>query len=387
MNHIYNKSYYEESYQEEGGGSYANKKLWYPFFDQIAQKIAETYQPKTVLDAGCAYGYLVEAFRKRGIESYGIDISEYAISHVDKSIQAFCSAQSITEPLPKEFPKKFDLIISIEVLEHLTAEEGEQALKNLCNYTDTFIFSSTDSDIEDITHINVQRKEYWARIFAQNGFFRELQQSLDYISPQADMYCKRDDIGNIIQEYEIKLRISQMKKNENSRSSILYFDMGNGFCEKEKRVIEHAINGEQMQFSVKLPQGIKDIRFDPIEGNYCIITDLQMKLEEKEIHCYPVNGEIKENIWIFNTVDPQIKIKETNFIHSSLLTVQGTIFLMKDVTVDISSLTTILKNEWDSYKIKDEIKEMKKSNLELCKQLENKYEMIERQMKRYRWRK
>lgn len=380
MNHIYNKSYYEESYQEEGGGSYANKKLWYPFFDQIAQKIAETYQPKTVLDAGCAYGYLVEAFRKRGIESYGIDISEYAISHVDKSIQAFCSAQSITEPLPKEFPKKFDLIISIEVLEHLTAEEGEQALKNLCNYTDTFIFSSTDSDIEDITHINVQRKEYWARIFAQNGFFRELQQSLDYISPQADMYCKRDDIGNIIQEYEIALRIAKSEEKKKYFSSYLYYDTGNGLNEKEKLILENSICEDKINFCIEIPNETKSIRLDPIEEKFCIITQLEVLLDDCYTYARPLNGIAYNDLWIFMNTDPQIDIELNG---KNKLEVKGNIFLIENMGMTlILQKLNMMENER-----KNTISEMSFDIKSVLTEIEKKLGKLEKTKKNHGWKK
>lgn len=36
----------------------------------------------SLLDWGCADGYLVKHLRRRGDEAWGLDISEYAISHV-----------------------------------------------------------------------------------------------------------------------------------------------------------------------------------------------------------------------------------------------------------------------------------------------------------------
>ena len=71
----YNVSYYENY----NGSSYGRTPEWLKFFDRISENIIKTLQPKSVLDVGCAYGLLVETLRDRGIEAFGMDISEYAI--------------------------------------------------------------------------------------------------------------------------------------------------------------------------------------------------------------------------------------------------------------------------------------------------------------------
>ena len=81
MSNMYNSYFFNEFYQENGGGNYTDAKRWMPFFEMIADKIVELFNPKTVLDAGCACGYLVAALRDRGVGAYGVDISEYAINH------------------------------------------------------------------------------------------------------------------------------------------------------------------------------------------------------------------------------------------------------------------------------------------------------------------
>lgn len=116
-------------------------------------------------------GHLVAALRDRGIEAYGIDISDYAISNVREDIRAYCFQGSLSEPLPEAMPKHYDLVISIEVLEHLYAEDGEKAIEQLCKLTDTIIFSSTPDDFSDPTHLNVQQREYWSSLFMNNGFW------------------------------------------------------------------------------------------------------------------------------------------------------------------------------------------------------------------------
>ncbi|HKQ08331.1 MAG TPA: class I SAM-dependent methyltransferase, partial [Blastocatellia bacterium] len=116
------KSYDAYYYAHGCGEPYQRSEKWLRFFRSVAERVVTGFQPSTVLDAGCAMGFLVEALRDKGIFAYGIDLSEYAISQVREDIRPFCRTGSLTEPLPQSY----DLIVCIEVLEHLSADEGQQ---------------------------------------------------------------------------------------------------------------------------------------------------------------------------------------------------------------------------------------------------------------------
>ena len=206
----YNKAFFNEFYAENGGGNYTDRNHWMPFFSSVADKIVEQFNPKSVLDAGCALGYIVEALRDRGVEAYGFDISEYAIEHVREDIRPYCFIHSITEKIPDSYPQNYDLVITVEVLEHLFPEMGAKAISNLCQYADTILFSSTPDDITDRTHVNVQLQEYWAKEFARNGFYRELTHPVSFLSPWAMLFSKKDDIPTVIFNYEMNLRINKV---------------------------------------------------------------------------------------------------------------------------------------------------------------------------------
>ena len=206
----YNKVFFNEFYAENGGGNYTDRNHWMPFFSGVADKIVEQFNPKSVLDAGCALGYIVEALRDRGVEAYGFDISEYAIEHVREDIKSYCFIHSITEKIPDSYPQNYDLVITVEVLEHLFPEMGSKAISNLCQYSNTILFSSTPDDITDRTHVNVQLQEYWAKEFARNGFYRELTHPVSFLSPWAMLFSRKDDIPTVIFDYEMNLRINKV---------------------------------------------------------------------------------------------------------------------------------------------------------------------------------
>jgi len=193
--------YDEYYYSHDCGRPYQRDDFWLNFFDQIAKRIIEQFEPKTVLDAGCAWGFLVEAFRNRGVKAFGVDISEYAIQNIFPDIRLYCWLGSITEP----FPKKYDLITSIEVLEHIPKREAEKAIENLCTHANEIVFSSTPFDYKEATHVNVHDPEYWAEQFARHGFYRDMEADMSFITSWAVRFVKAKRTGIwLVREYERK---------------------------------------------------------------------------------------------------------------------------------------------------------------------------------------
>lgn len=202
----YNKNYYDEY---SNGAGYENNKLWEYMFSNIADIIIQKYNPKTVLDIGCAFGYLVHALRKKGVESYGIDVSEYAINHADESVKPYLKNMSALDELPENFPKHYDLVVSIEMIEHLYEEDGLKVIDKMVSYADRVLISSTDDDYDDVTHFNVQKKEYWVDKFARKGFLRNLEDDVTFISYNTYLFEKAEsmDLYDVINHYEKSIKI------------------------------------------------------------------------------------------------------------------------------------------------------------------------------------
>lgn len=212
----YSEIYNEEYYRTSCGELPYTDKAWIPFYEKVADNIVNSIKPKTVLDVGCAMGYLVAALRDRGVEAYGIDVSEYAISKVREDISEYCKVNSALNSLPKEFPTKYDLLVTIEVIEHLYEEDSVLFLDKITNYSDDIIFSSTPDDIWETTHYNVQQPEYWIKRFASRKFFRDNGYDCSYISKQALRFRKRSiTIDNLIEDYERERRFT-LKSNEST---------------------------------------------------------------------------------------------------------------------------------------------------------------------------
>lgn len=199
------------------GRPYQHDAEWMAFFGGVADAIIKGIAPKTVLDAGCAWGFLVESLRKRGVEAYGVDISEYAIQHVSPDQQAYCQVGSVLEP----FPQRYDLIVNIEVLEHMPPADAEKAVENFCRFSDDILFSSTPFDYKEATHFNVQPPEHWAELFARQGFFRDVDFDASFLTPWAVRYRrKRETLPRLVRDYERKFFLL-WKENTDLRSLVV----------------------------------------------------------------------------------------------------------------------------------------------------------------------
>jgi SAM-dependent methyltransferase len=176
-------------FRHDCGVPYERNEHWLTFFAGVADGIVRDLHPISVLDAGCAMGFLVEELRKLGVDASGFDVSEYAISNVHESVAEHCRVGTLTEPLEG----RYDLITCIEVLEHLPPEESGAAVANLCAATDRILLSTTPEDFGEATHLNVQPPEAWSALMAQHGFHRDLDLDLSYLTPWATLYVRREE--------------------------------------------------------------------------------------------------------------------------------------------------------------------------------------------------
>lgn len=134
-------------------------------FVALAQEVAEyckKFKPKSVLDYGCGTGVYSEIFRREGFNILGQDIFK---SHRD-----YCKENY---PLLKVYqkPRQSDLMLMIEVAEHMTDQEIIKALEVVL--PQIILFSSTPNKTEfdgDWGHINIKTEKDWIAMFKELGY-------------------------------------------------------------------------------------------------------------------------------------------------------------------------------------------------------------------------
>lgn len=168
-------------------------------FGRVADAIVRELRPRRVLDVGCANGFLVACLWDRGVEAYGIDVSEAAINAVRPDVKPFCRLASATAAVEG----RYDLVTCIETLDHLTEPEARQALGNITGCTDTILFSSTPPGSDPLTQRNVRPLRSWVLLLGEAGFLPDLLFDASLVAPHAMLFRRSGSFrtDDIVQLY------------------------------------------------------------------------------------------------------------------------------------------------------------------------------------------
>ncbi|MDR7255328.1 SAM-dependent methyltransferase [Nocardioides sp. BE266] len=198
----YGRDYYNEAHLG-GHGDYSwDNEEWRTFFTRMAERLLAVAPAATVLDVGCARGLLVHAFLLQGVDATGIDVSEHAVASAHEDVRDRLSVASATEPIEG----RYDLITCIEVLEHMEASAAHDAIDAMTAATDRIVFSSTPSDLDEPTHINVHDTREWAAWFADRGFYRRTDVDLSFITSWAILFERAEPSSReLVDRYETVL--------------------------------------------------------------------------------------------------------------------------------------------------------------------------------------
>lgn len=221
--------HFDAHYYATGCGQpYSRSETWLRFFGSIADHIVRDVLPpraagapaSRVLDAGCAIGLLVEALRERGVDAGGFDISDYAIGQAHERVRPWVRVGSVTT----ELDGRYDLIVCIEVLEHVPAAEADAAIANFCRHADDILFSSSSTDYGEATHVNVRPPEAWAEAFARHGFLRDVEFDASFITPWAVRFRRKaEPLTRVVRDYERAFARASLERNE-LRAQVVRFD-------------------------------------------------------------------------------------------------------------------------------------------------------------------
>ena len=121
---------WSESYDHEVAAETGFPFTGYSELLKAMIEIASLKPGNLVLDLGCGTGNLSAAFRNLGCRVYGTDFSSKMITKArDKFPSLQFAVADVRDPLPPEFPKTYDLIVSAYVFHHFPIEEKIKQLQ------------------------------------------------------------------------------------------------------------------------------------------------------------------------------------------------------------------------------------------------------------------
>ena len=155
---------------------------------RYVRRICDSFKFKKILDVGCSNGLACVNFHDKGKKAYGIDVSEIAIRYANERYGARNCIIANAADIPFK-DNWFDAVFSCDVLEHLTPEDANRAIKEICRVSSKYLFLVIDFKIEgnreflikvqrekeifrgiDNLHLTIWPQEKWLGKFSQYGF-------------------------------------------------------------------------------------------------------------------------------------------------------------------------------------------------------------------------
>lgn len=160
----YNKGFYNEQEAE----SYKSAREVVPILNKL-------FSPKSILDVGCGLGTWLKVW----IEDCKVeDVLGLEGPYIDPTLLNIGREKfrfvDLKESVSLE--RKFDLVMTLEVGEHIPTENADNFVDNLVSGGDIVVFSAALPFQEGTFHINEQPAEFWASKFEKRGY-----QTVDFL--------------------------------------------------------------------------------------------------------------------------------------------------------------------------------------------------------------
>ena len=130
--------------------------------------VFDLVKPKSVVDVGCGVGTWLRVCDQLGVQRYlGID-GEY----VDSSQLVISPSNFMSHDLAKAFEidSSFDLVLCLEVAEHIPSSATETFIDSLTSLGPVILFSAAIPFQGGTFHLNEQWPEYWEEKFSRRGY-------------------------------------------------------------------------------------------------------------------------------------------------------------------------------------------------------------------------
>lgn len=167
----------------------------------------------SVLDIGCGTGTWLKVASDNGISDYlGVD-GDWVIKNSLQIPNSNFKAVNLNVPL--NVGRKFDLIICLEVGEHLNKDASTILVDSITRHGDHVLFSAAIPEQGGQNHINEQNFDFWKSIFNAHGYkyydiFRPVfwnEKNIEWWYKQNMFLISRNDIPGLTESDNLNLYI------------------------------------------------------------------------------------------------------------------------------------------------------------------------------------
>lgn len=158
----------------------------------------EKYAPASVLDLGCGTGNYLAHFASSGCSTLGIEGAKAAISRVPEAVLAI--HYDLRNKLCVN--QRFDLVMSVEVAEHIPKRFSKNLVDSLCEHArNTIVFTAAPPGTPGNDHVNCQDRPFWDQLFEQHDFHYSEDETRSLRS-----YAKHHDVNQWFQDWSFIYR-------------------------------------------------------------------------------------------------------------------------------------------------------------------------------------
>lgn len=152
--------------------------------DIIVKKASSYKDIDTILDFGCSRGLMVKTLNELGYDCYGIDATQHK-NMIPEYLDKIFNSTDFRDEF--DLNRKFDLIICMEVAEHIECPFSSVLVKNITKHSDLIYFSACppDTNKPHIHHPNEQPMEFWVNLFKYYDF--------ELLTPINNLSNRRED--------------------------------------------------------------------------------------------------------------------------------------------------------------------------------------------------
>jgi len=155
------KAYERQFYQAIGEGARRSA-------GEMLGIVLEYIQPRSVVDVGCGTGAWLASFGATGTETLlGLDGPWVDLDLLEIPRESF-RITDLTQPVSLD--RQFDLVVSLEVAEHLPPSAADTFVETLTSLGSVVLFSAAIPYQGGTRHLNERWPSYWFPMFAARGF-------------------------------------------------------------------------------------------------------------------------------------------------------------------------------------------------------------------------